>query len=139
MKTKIFSVETREKCTSLIEECVIGTVVQAAMLDTTDEAQRIITLYLDSGMTEAWFTNPHAKKVFASTVRQWRETHLIDVYLVGEACGETDFAMTCGELATTSANAPRYKLIKEGEDENSARRICLTTFPQSRWEVCHEQ
>ena len=108
MEAKIFSVEARETSASLIEECVIGMVVQAAMLDTTEEAQRVITLYLDSGMTEAWFANPHAKKVFASMVRLWRETHRIDVYLIGESCGETDYAMACGEKVSSSANADEY-------------------------------
>lgn len=99
---------TNKSESDTIEECVIGTVVQAAMLDTTDEAQRVMTLYLNAGMTEAWFANPHAKKVFASMVRLYRETHRIDVYLIGEACGETDYAMTCGERVTTSANADEY-------------------------------
>ena len=91
-----------------IEECVLGTVVQASMMDSPEEVQRVMTVYLDSDMDEAWFSNARAKKVFRAMVRQYRETHRIDAYLVGDASGETEYALACGEKVATSANADEY-------------------------------
>lgn len=89
----------------LIEECVLGTVVQASMMDTPEEVKRIMDIYLGAGMCPEWFANPHAQEVFANIVSDFRTKGRIDIYLYGD---ETEYALACGERDAQTANAGEY-------------------------------